>query len=86
MPTFRLRFHLKRTVTCFVEAECEEDIDDFMMENPSFDPLEDAPEIVESDETEYDEEDEAGDYEIVEDPNVTAAYIITPGLELLEID
>ncbi len=73
-------------MTCFVEAESEDDIDDFMTENPTFDPLEDAPEIVEADETVYDEESELGDYEFVEDNSVRALYVITPGLELLEID
>ncbi len=86
MPTYRLQFHFKRTVTCLVEAESEEDIDDFMSENPTFDPTEDAPEIIESDETFYDEESELGDYEIVEDNSVTAGFVITPALELEEIE
>jgi len=86
MPTFRLKFHFKRTVTCFVEAESEDDIDDFMNENPTFDPLEDAPEIVESDETSYDEDSDLGDYEIVEDNGVLAEFVITPALELEEIE
>ncbi len=86
MPTFRLVFHFKRTVTCLVEAESENDIDDFMLENPTFDPLEDAPDIVEEDETSYDEDSERGDYEIIEDNNVVANFVITPALELEEIE
>ncbi len=86
MPSFRLVFHLTRKVTCFVEAEAEGDIDDFMSENPHFNPIEDAPEMVDSDETCYDEESELGDYEIVEDSNVRPEWIITPGLALEEIE
>lgn len=87
MPTYRVKFHFKRTLTCFVEAESESDIDDFMTENPAFNPLEDAPELVEEDETGYDEDEDAlGDYEVVEDDNVSAMFAITPGLELQELE
>lgn len=70
-----------------MDAESESDIDDFMNENPAFNPIEDAPELVEEDQTGYDDDEDAlGDYEIVEDDNVTAMYTITPGLELVEIE
>ncbi len=86
MPTFRLNFYFRRTLTCFVEAESESDIDDFMTDNPAFNPIEDCPDMIEDDETGLDEEDETGDYDFVEDNNVSAAFVITPGLQLLEID
>ena len=87
MPTYRLQFHLKRKITCYVDAESESDIDDFLEENESFNPVEDEPGMVDEDDSGWDDdEDRPGDYSIVEEESITANYIITPGLELLEKD
>ncbi len=86
MANYRLRFHLKRVVTCFIAAESEEDIDNFMTENPDFQVLDDYPELVEDDESSYDQDSEVGDYELTEDNSVHPMFKITPGLSLVEID
>ncbi len=85
MATYRLDIHYKRTVTAYIEAEDESDIDEFLTENADFDMLEDYPELVEGDETRFDEDDE-GDYELTQVEGVTAGWVITPGLELVERD
>ncbi len=84
MPNFRVRFHYKRTVTAYIKAEDESDIDDFMSDNPAFNLVEDCPEMIEEDETEFDAESEVGDYEVIEDPEVDAGFTITPGLQIVE--
>lgn len=86
MPTYRLDIHYKRTVTAYIEAEDESDIDDFLTENSDFDMLEDYPALVEGDETRLDEEGEEGDYDLTQVDGITAGWVITPGLELVERD
>jgi hypothetical protein len=87
MHTYRVDFHYKRVVTAYLAAERERDIDAFLMERPGFNPIEDCPEIIESDETSFDEESEQGDYDVVQvGEGGMAAYVITPGLQLREIE
>lgn len=86
MPTFRVNFHFKRTVGLLIEADDEAYIDKFLSKNQTFNPLEaDEIEII-SDETAYDEEDERGDYEILPEEDLTADFMITRDLKLVEVD
>ncbi len=85
MPVYAVKFYFKRVITCHLEAEDERDIDAFMVENPAFNPVEDAPEIIDEDETGIDEDSEQGDYDLVE-VDCSANFMITPGLELREIE
>ncbi len=84
MKVFRVVFHYKREVAAYIEAEDEADIDGYLTENPTFDILEDHPELIESDESSFDPENEYGDYEVQDAGNVTTSWVITPGFELQE--
>ncbi len=90
MPTYRLDIHLRRTVTAYIQAEDESDIDEFLVQNPDFNILEDYPEMVEGDETspctDDDDTNEELGYDLTECDGVTAGWVITPALQLEELD
>lgn len=86
MPTYRLDLHYTRKLTTFIQAEDESDIDQFLTENPDFNMLEDYPELVEQDETSRDDDNDLGDYDLTEVSGITAGWVITPGLELVEAE
>ncbi len=78
MATYRLEIHYRRTVTAFVEAADEADIDEFLSNHEDFDVLEDYPEIIEHDETYIDEDNEDGDYDLTQVDGITAGWVVTP--------
>lgn len=86
MPTYRLDLHYRRTLTAYIEAEDESDIDEFLTKNSDFNMLEDYPELIEEDETVIDVDNDLGDYDLTQVSGVAPNWCITPGLELEEIE
>ncbi len=82
MSVFRVEFSYVRTVVTHLEAETEDDIHEFLEDNPDWDILEDAAEIVDEDETVMDGDCE---YHVEPSAGVSADYGIHVG-QLVEIE
>lgn len=80
MGVYKVSFTYSRTVTTYLEAEDEEEIEDFLDDNEDWDVLEHAPEIIDEDETSPDY-----DYSIEREKKVVANYAIEGG-QIVEVD
>ena len=82
MPCYRVEFYQRRTIVTHLQAESEDDIHDFLADNPNWNILEDAPEAIDEDDTEEFDDDElhdAGDYAVVPGDGVDPLYGIHEG-------
>ncbi len=79
MPTYRVEFTYKKTVVTYLDADSPESIHEFLNDDPEWDVVEDAAEIIDE-ETEEDTE-----YEVRSAPDVIANYGIHEG-EIVEVE
>ena len=81
MPVFKVSFTYPRTVVTYLEAEDEDAIVDYLDDNPEFSILDDAPRMIDADETgeAYDE------YDIDSEYKVTADFALVGG-KFVEVD
>lgn len=84
---YRVEFQYLRTVVTHLEAESEEAIHKFLEDNPEWDILKDAEEIIDEDETDSFDSDEydVDEYVVLPSEHVTADYGIHEG-EIIEVE
>ena len=85
MPVYRVEFNYLRRVVTHLAADSPDDIHEFLEDNPTWDILEDAPEIVDHDDTVVVDDDWDGDYAVTPCTGRTANYGIHEGL-IIEVE
>lgn len=85
METFRVEFRYTRTVVTHLAAESAEEIHDFI-EETDWNIIEDAPELIDEDDSDIDYDEEGdGDYFVEPAPGIVANYGIHEG-EIREME